>query len=202
MLRGLSGTADPPAAGHDIVAAGDRRSIIGAATTPARTATPHPRPSHRLLAGRVHAHREARRSSLEQTAPASAGSRSFRTGKARRPGLPGTPRGSRARTDHMSRSSPATCRSQAPSPRHCIDTHHVTPASPARPVKRPGRHRLGSESAQPAQGLRPATRAPAASPPINTERPLPLPDTGQPGPDMRPASKDSGDHCQVHADGE
>ena len=116
-----------------------------------RTTTPHPRPGRSLLAALVHTHREARMSSLERTAPASSGSRSVRTGKARQPGPLGTPRGSRARTDHMSRSSPATCRSAA------------GPRCPAR----------GTISI-----AGPATRAPAACPPINTERLYPPPDTG------------------------
>jgi hypothetical protein len=48
--------------------------------------------------------------------------------------------------------------------------------------------------AQPAQGGGSATRTPAASPPINTERPLPLPDTGA------AANKDSGTTAKPHAD--
>ena len=164
------------------------------------TATPHPRPVRSLLAALVHAHREARRSSLERTAPASAGSRSFRTGKARQPGPLGTPRGPRARTDHMSRSSPATCRSGAgPScPAHgaVFPAHHFTSASPAWPFKRslapPPLVRADSPSAGHRRrawaarsggrliqltgaGLLRGRQQPV---PINTERPHPLPDTG------------------------
>jgi hypothetical protein len=131
-----------------------------------RTAMPHPRPGRSLLAALVHACQEARRSSPERTAPASAGSRSFRTGKAHQPGRLGTPRGSRARTDHMSRSSPATCRAAAgprcPVRDPVLIAHHFTSASPAQPVRGPGLPR------RPGQ------------PPINTERPLPCPDTGAP----------------------
>jgi hypothetical protein len=154
-----------------------------------RTATPHPRPGRSLLAALVRARQAARRSSLGRTAPASAGSRSLRTGKAHQPGLPGTPRGSRARTDHMSRSSPATCRSAAgprcPVRGPVLIAHHFTSASPPR-----------SEPVRPAPvtGVALTRRVPAAGsassggwacctgacsqPPINTERPLPLTDTG------------------------
>ena len=58
---------------------------------------------------RVHARQAARRSSPEQIAPASAGSRIARTGKPRQPGRPGILRRLRARTDHTSHSSSATC---------------------------------------------------------------------------------------------
>ena len=133
-----------------------------------RTATPHPRPGRSLLAALVHAHREARRSSPERTAPASAGSRSFRTGKARPPGLLGTPRGSRARTDHTSRSSPATCRSAAgprcPARGTILIGRHFTSASPTRPFKRPLAPLPWSGPARPAPVtvVAPGRRVPAA----------------------------------------
>jgi hypothetical protein len=83
---------------------------------PAATPTPRPGPGFRVMrywpAVRVRARQAARRSSLEQRAPAIAGSRTSRTGTARQPGspgLPGTPRRPRARTDHTSHSSSATC---------------------------------------------------------------------------------------------
>jgi hypothetical protein len=113
-------------------------------------ARPHPRPgrslARRWLAARVHARQEARRSSPERTALAIAGSRTARTGKARRPGLPGTPRRSRVRTDHTSHSSPAPYRSGA-GPRYparrtllpCSPLHICFPGArfPARPLVRP-----------------------------------------------------------------
>jgi hypothetical protein len=80
---------------------------------PRRTVTLRRRLGRSLLAAPVRARPEARRSSLERTATAIAGSRNVRTGKARQPGLPGRPRGSRVRTDHTSQSSPAPCRSAA-----------------------------------------------------------------------------------------
>jgi hypothetical protein len=83
------------------------------AATPAPAATPHPGPGRRVMrhwpAVRVHACQAARRSSPEQIAPASAGSRIARTGKARQPGRPGILRRLRARTDYTSHSSSATC---------------------------------------------------------------------------------------------
>jgi hypothetical protein len=97
---------------------------------------------------RAHARQAARRSSPVQTAPATAGSRNARTGKARHPGLPGLPgtlRRPRARTDHMSHSSPATCRSAAgPGPRShtMVIAHHVgsAPAAIAAIGYRSGHH--------------------------------------------------------------
>jgi hypothetical protein len=82
-----------------------------------RVATPRRRAGRSLSAAQAHARQEARRSSPERTAPAIAGSRNVRTGKARQPGLPCTPRGPRARTDHTSHSSPASFRS-ATGPRY------------------------------------------------------------------------------------
>ena len=67
-------------------------------------------PVRQRLAARSHARQEARRSSPERTAPANAGSRSVRTGRARHPGRLCTPRRSRARIGHTSHSSSATCR--------------------------------------------------------------------------------------------
>jgi hypothetical protein len=91
-------------------------------------ATPHPRPGRNLvrrwLAARPHEYQEAKRSSPERTAPAIAGLRNVRTGKARQSALPCTPRRSQARTDHTSLSSPAPCRSaagQVPAPLHHFD---------------------------------------------------------------------------------
>ena len=84
----------------------------------------------------------ARRSSPERTAPANAGSRTVRTGTARPPGRPGTPRRSRVRTDHRSRSSSATFRSAGPRrPARCtaLIARQLTSAVPARP---PGGHRV------------------------------------------------------------
>jgi hypothetical protein len=85
-----------------------------------RTAMPHGRLGRSLvrrwLAARAHACQEARRSSPERTSPANAGSRSARTGTARHPDPPGTPRRSRARTDHTSHTSarrlPVRCRAR------------------------------------------------------------------------------------------
>ena len=75
-----------------------------------RTARPRGRLGHSLVrhwpAARAHARPEVRRSSPERIAPASAGSRCARTGTARQPGPPGTPRRSRVRTDHTSPSFP------------------------------------------------------------------------------------------------
>jgi hypothetical protein len=115
--------------------------LSGAAARQRRTATPHRRPGRSLLrrwlAARARARPKARRSSPERTAPASAGSRSVRTGIARQPGLPGTPRRSRVRTGHTSDSSPATFRSAAGPrcPARCPVwiARHVTFAVPARP---------------------------------------------------------------------
>ena len=83
------------------------------AATPAPAATPRPGPGRRVMrhwpAVRGHARQATRRSSPEQIAPAKAGSRIARTGKARQHGLPGTLRRRRARTGHTSHSSSATC---------------------------------------------------------------------------------------------
>ena len=83
------------------------------AAAPAPAATPRPGQGRRVMrhwpAVRVHARQAARRSSPEQIAPASAGWRIARTGKARQPGLPGILRRLRARSDHTSQSSSATC---------------------------------------------------------------------------------------------
>jgi hypothetical protein len=71
--------------------------------------TPHRQRGRSLvrhrLAARAHARQEARTSSPERTAPAIAGSRNARRDKARPPGLLGTPRRPRVRTDHTSHSS-------------------------------------------------------------------------------------------------
>jgi hypothetical protein len=104
-------------------------------------ATPHRRAGCSLqrhwLAARARARPEARTSSPERTAPANAGSRTIRTGTARPPGLPGTPRRSRVRTDHTSHSSPATFRSAAGPrcPARCpvLIARPFTSVVPARP---------------------------------------------------------------------
>jgi len=106
-----------------------------------RTATRHRRPGRtrlrRWLAARSRARPGARRSSPERTAPATAGSRTVRTGTARQPGPPGTPRRSRVRTGHRSHSSPAAFRSAAGPrcPARCPVwiARHVPSAVPARP---------------------------------------------------------------------
>jgi hypothetical protein len=125
----------------------------------APAATPPPGPGRRLTrhwpAVPGHARQAARRSSLERTAAAIASSRNVRTGKARQPGLPdllGTPRRPRARTDHTSHSSSATCRSVAgsrPSQLHHIDCAPRQSALPARPLTRPP-----GTTARPRAGLR------------------------------------------------
>ena len=124
----------------------------------APTPTPPPGPGRHLTqhwpAVPRHARQAARRSSPERTAPAIAGSRNARTGKARQPGspgLPGTPRRPRARTDHMSHSSPTTCR---PLPGPGPPTTHTDysprqPGFPARPFARPP-----GTTARPRAGLR------------------------------------------------
>ena len=96
------------------------RQVIHALPRCAPTATPPLGPGWRLTrqwpAVRWHARQAARRSSLERIVPAIASLRNVRTGKARQPGslcLPGTPRRPRARIDHTSHSSPATCHSVA-----------------------------------------------------------------------------------------
>lgn len=91
--------------------------LRGVRQSPARLTVPPHRARH-WLAARAHAPPEARRSSPARTAPASAGSRSVRTDTARLSGLPGTPRGLRARTDHRSHSFlrylPFRCRARYP----------------------------------------------------------------------------------------
>ena len=124
----------------------------------APTATPLPGPGRRLTrhwpAVPRHARQAARRSSPERTAPAIASSRNVRTGKARQPGLPGllgTPRRPRARTDHMSHSSPTTCRplpGPGPPTTH-IDYSPRQSGFPARPFVRPP-----GTTARPRAGLR------------------------------------------------
>jgi hypothetical protein len=103
-----------------------------------RTATPHPRPGRSLvphrLAERPHARQEARRSSPEPTAPATAGPRSARTGKARQPRLPCTPRRPPVRTDHTSHSSRTTCGPRCPARYPILIAHHFTSAFLARPL--------------------------------------------------------------------
>jgi hypothetical protein len=156
-----------------------------------RATTLHRQLGRSLLVAPAHARQEARKSSLERTARAIAGSRNVRTGKAREPGLPGTPRGPRARTDHTPHSSPATCQSAA-GPRCparcaisiCSPRHICVPSQPpARPLPPPPgqswsvrRQSLSLRLRGDAPGgrLRGQTyRAPAASPPIHTERPPP-----------------------------
>jgi len=163
---------------------------------PAGTATLHRQPGRSQLAAPAHARQEARRSSLERRAPAIAGSRNFRTGKARRPGLPGTPRGSRVRTDHTSHSSPATCQSAAGircpscctvlicSPLHiCFPAGPLLRTSPGPELVRTAPVIVVAAGRRPApaagsRGRRTARPQPAL---INTERPPPLPDTARPG---------------------
>ena len=111
-----------------------------------RTATLHRRPGRSLLAGPAHARQATRRSSPERTARAIAGSRNVCTGKAHQPALLCTPRGLRARTDHTSHSSPASCRSTAssqspvnteepPSPPDTGPPQRVARSAPEQPCK-------------------------------------------------------------------
>jgi hypothetical protein len=161
---------------------------------------------------RGHARPAARRSSPERTAPAIASSRNVRTGKARRPGLPGqlgTPRRPRARTDHTSHSSPATCRSVAGS--RFPQLHHID-CSPRQSASRLGRscghqapppgpglvcgagryHRTGRHSAPATDSASSragrTTRVASACPPTSTERPAP----GQIQAGSRCAARDQG----------
>src|SRR5215470_9544968 len=116
---------------------------VSAATHPRRAATPRRRAGRSQPAAQAHARQEARRSSPERTAPAIAGSRNVRTGKARRPGLLCTRRGPRVRTDHTSHSSPAPFRSAAGPQVSLISTEHppplrdTVPAPPCGPLAQP-----------------------------------------------------------------
>jgi hypothetical protein len=171
-----------------------RLVICGPQPRSAPTATPPPGPGRRVRrltqhwpAVRGHARQAAKRSSPERTAPAIAGSRNARTGKARQPGcpgLPGTPRRPRAHTDHMSHSSPTACRplpgpgpptthidysprqSGFPAGRSCgRRTHRPAQSWPAAPVAiiAPGPHSaLAADSAD--SRARHTTRVPSACP--------------------------------------
>ena len=84
-------------------------------------------------AARANARQQARWSSLVQTAPASGGLRSARTGKAPPSGPRGMPLGPRVRTDHMSGSSPASRRLAArPQVSRCGQPAAVRRARPLR----------------------------------------------------------------------
>ena len=90
-----------------------RRMFPSLAPAPSLAATPRPGLGRRVMAHwpavRAHARQAARRSSPARRTPATAGSRTARTGTARPPCLPGrsgTRRGPRARTGHTSHSFP------------------------------------------------------------------------------------------------